>query len=95
MDPSDVKDFTIFIGEDNCSLGTVQCWKGFTSADIGHAIEDNEIIEYFFDFIVPNGITLNTRQEKKRKPTTTNVSIKRKVGTLVVESLQSHVMEGT
>ena len=38
---------------------------------------------------------LNTKQEQKRKPTTTNVGIKRKVGTLVVEALQSHVMEGT
>ena len=41
---------------------------------------DDEIIEYPFDFIGPIGIPLNTKQEQKRKPTTINVSIKRKVG---------------
>ena len=86
--------FTIFIGEENCALGIVQCQKGCTYADIYCEIVDDEIIEYPFDFIGPIGIPLNTKQEQKRKPTTTNVDIKRKVGTLVVETLQSHVMEG-
>ena len=34
MDPSDVVDFGIFIGEENCPLGTVQCQKDCTYADI-------------------------------------------------------------
>ena len=55
---------------------------------------DDEILDYPFDFIGPIGIPLNTKQEQRRKPTTTNVGIKRKVGMLVVETLQSHIMEG-
>ena len=94
MDPSDVVDFRFFIGEENCALGTVQCRKGSTYANIRCEIVDDEIVEYHF-FTGPIGIPLNTKEGKKRKPTTTNVSIKRKVGTLVVETLQSHVMEGT
>ena len=69
--------------------------KSCTYVDICCEIVDDEIVEYPFDFIVPIGIPLNTKQEQKRKPTTTNIGIKRKVGTLVVETLQSHVMEGT
>ena len=57
---------------------------------------NDEIIDYPFDFIMgPTGFPLNANQEKKRKPTTTNVGIKRKVGTMVAEILESHVMEGT
>ena len=56
---------------------------------------DDEIVEYPFYFIGPIGIPLNTKQEQKRKPTTTNIGIKRKVCALVVETFQSHVMEGT
>ena len=89
MDPSDVVDFGIFIAEENCALGIVQCRKGCTYADIRGEIVDDEIIDYPFDFIGPIGIPLNTKQEKKKKPTTTNVGIKRKVGTLFVETLQS------
>ena len=48
---------------------------------------DDRIIEYPFDFIGPIRIPLNTKQEPKRKPPTTNVGIKRKVGMLVVETL--------
>ena len=88
MAPSDVVDFVIYIGEENCSLGTFQCQKGCTYADIYSEIVDDEIIEYPFDFIGPIGIPLNTKQDQKRKPTTTNVGIKRKVGTLVVETLR-------
>ena len=91
MDPSDVVDFGIFIGEENCPVGTVQCQKGCTYADIHFESVDDEICEYPFDFTGPIGIPINTNQEKKRKPTTTNVGIKRKVGTLVVETLQSQV----
>ena len=67
MDPSDVVDFGIFIGEENCPVCTVQCQKGCTYADIYCEIVDNKIIEYPFDFIVPIGIPLNTEQEKKNK----------------------------
>ena len=96
MDPSDVVDFVIFIDEDNCDLGTVQCRKGCTYADIRHEIVDDEIVEYPFDFIVQsNGHALNSRQEEKRKPTSTLIGIKRKVGTMVAETLDSRVMEGT
>ena len=63
--------------------------KGCTYVDIHFEIMDDEIVDYPFDFIGPIGIPLNTKQEKKRKPTTTNVGIKRKVGTLVVETLKS------
>ena len=70
MDPSDVVDFTIFIGEENCALCIVQCRKGCTYADIRGEIVDNEIVDYTFDFIVPIGIPLNTKQEKKKKSTT-------------------------
>ena len=94
MDPIDVVDFTYYIGEDNCSLGTIECRKGSTHDYIHCEIVDDEIVKYPFDFIGPIGIPLNTKQEQKMKPTTTNVGIKRKVGTLVVETLQSHVMEG-
>ena len=61
MDPSDVVDFTIFIGEENCSLGTVYCQKGCAYADIRCEIMDDEIVDYPFDFIGPIGIPLNTR----------------------------------
>ena len=94
MDPSDVVDYAIYIGEENCALGTVQCLKGCTYANIYYEIVDDEIVEYPFDFIGPIGIPLNTRQEKNQKPTRTNVGIKRKVGMLIVETMQSHVMEG-
>ena len=86
MDPSDVVDFIIFIGEENCDLSTIQCRKCCTYADIYCEIVDAEIVEYHFNFIGPIGIPLNTRQEKNQKPTTTNIGIKKKVGTLVVES---------
>ena len=96
MDPSDVVDFEIFIGEENCPLRIVQCQKGCTYAYIGCEIVEDEIIEYPFYFnIGPTRFPLNARQEQKRKPTTTNVGIKRKVCTMVVETLESHVMEGT
>ena len=62
MDPSDVVEFTIFIGEENCALGTVQCRKGSTYVDIHCEIVDNEIVEYPFDFIGPIGIPLNTKK---------------------------------
>ena len=70
MDPSDVVDFTFFIGEDNYALGIIQCRKGCTYADIHGEIVDDEIVDYTFDFIVPIGIPLNTKQEKKKKSTT-------------------------
>ena len=81
MDPSDVVDFTIYMGEQNCSLGTIQCRKACTYDDIHGEIVDNEIVDYPFDFIGPIGIPLNTKQEQKMKPTTTNVG---SIGTLVV-----------
>ena len=57
---------------------------------------DDEIVEYPFDFIVQsNGYALNSKQEEKRKPTSTLVGIKRKAGTMVAETLDSRVMEGT
>ena len=59
MDPSDVVDFGIFIGEENCPLSTVQCRKGCTYADIHGEIVDDEIIDYPYDFIGPIGIPLN------------------------------------
>ena len=65
MDPSDVVDFGIFISEESCSLGTVQCQKGCTYSDIHCEIVENEIVKYPFDFIGPIGIPLNTKQEKK------------------------------
>ena len=68
--------------------------KGCTYPDIRCEIVDDEIIEYPFEFIGPIGIPLNTKKEKKRKPTTTNIGIKRKLGMLVVETFQSHVVEG-
>ena len=96
MDPSDVVDFTNFIGEENYALAIVQCQKGCTYVDICCEIVNDEIVEYPFYFIIgPTGFPLNAKQEKKRKPTTTIVGIKRKVDTLTVESLQSHVMQGT
>ena len=58
MNPSDVVDFTIFIGEEKFSLGTVQCRKGCTYADIRGEIVDDEIVDYPFDFIGPIGIPL-------------------------------------
>ena len=94
MDASDFVDFTIFISEENCALGTVWCRKCCTYVDIHCEIVGDEIIEYPFDFIFPIRITLNTRKKKNMKPTTKNVAIKRKLGTLVVEPLQSYVMEG-
>ena len=51
MDPSDVVYFTIFIGEENYALGTVQCQKGCTYVDIHCEIMNDEVIEYPFDFI--------------------------------------------
>ena len=63
MDPTDVVDFTIFIGEENCALGTIQCQKGCTYVDIHCEIVDDEILKYPFDFIGPIGIPLNTKQE--------------------------------
>ena len=96
MDPSDVVDFGIFIGEENCALGKIQCQKGWTFSDIHCEIVNEEVVEYPFDFIIgPTVFPLNTKQEKKRKPTTTNVGIKRKVCMMVAETLESHVMEGT
>ena len=80
MDPSDVVDIGIFIGEENCALGTIQCQKHCTYDDIHCEIVNDEIVEYPFDFIIgPTGFPLNAKQEKKRKPTTTIVGIKRKV----------------
>ena len=89
MDPSDVVHFAIFIREENGALGTVQCQKCCTYADIRGEIVDDEIIDYPFDFIGRNGIPLNTKQEQNRKPTTTNVGIKEESRHLVVETLQS------
>ena len=66
MDPRDVVEFGIFIGEENCALGTFQCQKGCTYADICCEIVDDEIVEYRFYFIGPIGIPLNTSQEKKK-----------------------------
>ena len=88
MDPSDVVDFAIFIGEEKCVLGIVQCRKGCTYAHIHCEIVDDEFIEYPSDFIIPIRIPLNTKQERKRKPTSTTVGIKKKGDTLVVETLQ-------
>ena len=51
MDPSDVVDFGIFIGEENCALGTVQFQEGCTYADIRCEIVNDEVIGYPFDFI--------------------------------------------
>ena len=65
MDPSDVVDFAIYIGEENCALGTVQCQKGCTY--IHCEIVDDEIIEYPFDFIGLIEIPLNTKQERKNE----------------------------
>ena len=71
MDPSDVVDFGIFIGEENCLLGTVQCQKGCTYADIRSEIVNDEFIEYSFDFIIGSTIfPLNSKKEQRRKPTT-------------------------
>ena len=96
MDPSDVVDFGIFIAEDNCGLGTVQCRKGCTYDDIRREIVKDEIVEYPFYFIVQSiGYALNSKQEENRKPTTTLIGIKRKAGTMVAETLESLVMEGT
>ena len=84
------------IGEKNCALGTIQCRKCCTYADIRCETVNDEIVEYPFDFIIrPTRFPLNATQEKKRKPTTTNVGIKRKVCRMVAETLESHVMEGT
>ena len=96
MDPSDVVDYVIVIVEDNCDLGTIQCRKGCTYADIRHEIVDDEIFEYPFDFIVQsNGHALNSRQEEKRTPPSSLIGIKRKAGTMVAKTLGSRVMEGT
>ena len=86
MDPSDVVDFTIFIGEENYALGTIHCRKGCTHVDIHCEIVNDEIAEYHFDFIIrPTQFPSNAKQEQKKKPTTTNVGIKRKVRTLVLK----------
>ena len=62
MDPSDVVDFAIFISEENCALGTVQCQKGCTYADIHCEIVNDEFIEQPFDFIiVPTRFPLNAK----------------------------------
>ena len=56
---------------------------------------NDEIVEYLFYFIIgPTRFPLNAKKEQKRKPTTTNIGIKRKLGMLVVETFQSHVVEG-
>ena len=55
---------------------------------------DDEIVDHPFYFIGPIRIPLNTEKEKKRKPTATNLGINRKVGMLVIKTLQSQVMEG-
>ena len=66
MDPSDVVDFAIFICEENCALGIVQCKKGCTYANIYCEIVNDEIVEYPFDFIIgPTGFPLNAKKEKK------------------------------
>ena len=96
MDPSDVVEFEIFIGEEDCPLGIVQCQKGCTYADIHCEIVNDEVVEYPFDFIIGSTrCPLNAKQEERRKPTTTNVGIRRNVCTMVAETLESHVMEGT
>ena len=96
MDPSDVVEFGVFIGKENCPLGTIQCQKGCTYADIHYEIVNDEVIQYPFDFIIGSTrCPLNAKQEERRKPTTTNVGIKRKVCTMVADTLESNVMEGT
>ena len=65
MDPSHVVDFTIYIGEENCSIAIVQCWKGCTYADMCCEIVDDEIVDYPFDFIGPIGIPLNKSKSRK------------------------------
>ena len=66
MDPRAVVEFQIFIGEKNCALGTFQCQKGCTYADMCCEIVNNEIVEYPFDFIIGSiGFPLNAKQEKK------------------------------
>ena len=96
MDPSDVVDFGIFIGEENCPVGTVQCQKGCTYADIHFEILNDQVVQYPFEFIIGSArCPLNAFQEEKRKPTTTYVGIKRKVCTEVADTLESNVMEGT
>ena len=61
IDPSDLVDFGIFIGEENCVIGTFQCQKGCTYADIHCEIVNDEIVEYPFDFII--GPTETTKKE--------------------------------
>ena len=96
MDPSDVVDFGIFIGEENCPVGTVQCQKGCTYADIRSEILNDQVVQYPFEFIIGSPrCPLNAFQEERRKPTTTYVGIKRKVCTEVADTLESNVMEGT
>ena len=86
---SDVVDFGIFIGEENCPLGTIQCQKGCTYADIHSEIVNDEVVQYPFDFIIGSiGCPLNAKQEERRKPTTTNVGIKRKVCMMVADTLE-------
>ena len=76
------------------SPGTVQCKKGCTYVDIRCEIVNDEVVEYPFDFIIGStGCPLNPKQEERRKPTT-HVGIKRKVCTMVADTLESHVMEG-
>ena len=90
MDPSDVVDFGIFIGEENCLVGIVQCQKGYTYADIRSEILNDEVVQYPFEFIIGSTrCPLNVLQEERRKPTTTNVGIKRKVCTMVSHTLES------
>ena len=68
MDPSDVVDFGIFIGEENCALSTVQCQKGCTYVDIRCEIVNDEVVEYPLDFIIgPTGFPLNAKQEQKKE----------------------------
>ena len=89
MDPSDVVDFRIFIGEDNCPVGTVQCQKGCTYADIHSEIPNDQVVQYPFEFIIGSTrCPLNALQEERRKPTTTNVGIKRKVCTMVTVGIK-------
>ena len=71
MDPSDVVDFGIFIGEENCALGIVRCQKGCTYVNICCEIVNDEVVQYPFDFIIGStGCPLNAKQEERRKPTT-------------------------
>ena len=94
MDSNAVVDFGIFIGEQNCPLGIVQCQKGCAYVDIHFEIVNDEVVEYPFDFIIGStGCPLNAKQEEISKPTTTNVGIKRKVCMMVADTLETHVME--